>query len=45
DEATSSLDTDSERFVNVAIKNMNITRIIIAHRETTLRTVDRVILI
>ncbi|ECF6319110.1 peptidase domain-containing ABC transporter, partial [Salmonella enterica] len=32
DEATSSLDTDSERFVNVAIKNMNITRIIIAHR-------------
>ncbi|EBB3248742.1 peptidase domain-containing ABC transporter, partial [Salmonella enterica] len=42
DEATSSLDTDSERFVNVAIKNMNITRIIIAHRETTLRTVDRV---
>ncbi|EBA1300470.1 peptidase domain-containing ABC transporter, partial [Salmonella enterica] len=35
DEATSSLDTDSERFVNVAIKNMNITRIIIAHRETT----------
>lgn len=45
DEGTSSLDTDSERFVNVAIKNMNITRIIIAHRETTLRTVDRVILI
>ncbi|EEA7255047.1 peptidase domain-containing ABC transporter [Salmonella enterica subsp. enterica] len=45
DEATSSLDTDSERFVNVAIKNMNITRVIIAHRETTLRTVDRVILI
>lgn len=45
DEATSSLDTNSERFVNVVIKNMNITRIIIAHRETTLRTVDRVILI
>ncbi|WP_215423870.1 microcin export peptidase/ABC transporter MchF [Escherichia coli] len=43
DEATSSLDTESERFVNVAIKNMNITRVIIAHRETTLRTVDRVI--
>lgn len=43
DEATSSLDAESERFVNVAIKNLNITRIIIAHRETTLRTVDRVI--
>jgi ATP-binding cassette subfamily B protein RaxB len=43
DEATSSLDTESERFVNVAIKNMNITRVIIAHRESTLRTADRVI--
>lgn len=43
DEATSTLDSESEHFVNVAIKNMNITRVIIAHRETTLRTVDRVI--
>ncbi|HGY7362366.1 peptidase domain-containing ABC transporter, partial [Escherichia coli] len=42
DEATSALDSESEHFVNVAIKNMNITRVIIAHRETTLRTVDRV---
>ncbi|HIH9188251.1 TPA: ATP-binding cassette domain-containing protein, partial [Escherichia coli] len=38
-----ALDSESEHFVNVAIKNMNITRVIIAHRETTLRTVDRVI--
>ncbi|ERK10524.1 peptidase domain-containing ABC transporter [Serratia sp. JSRIV001] len=43
DEATSSLDSESERFVNVAIKRLNITRVIIAHRETTLRTVDRMI--
>ncbi|HEI0502275.1 TPA: peptidase domain-containing ABC transporter [Escherichia coli] len=43
DEATSALDSESEHFVNVAIKNMNITRVIIARRETTLRTVDRVI--
>ena len=43
DEATSALDSESEHFMNVAIKNMNITRVIIAHRETTLRTVDRVI--
>ena len=43
DEATSALDSESEHCVNVAIKNMNITRVIIAHRETTLRTVDRVI--
>ncbi|EKI7042267.1 peptidase domain-containing ABC transporter [Escherichia coli] len=45
DEATSALDSESEHFVNVAIKNMNITRVISAHRETTLRTVDRVIYI
>ncbi|HIA2706774.1 TPA: colicin V export peptidase/ABC transporter CvaB [Escherichia coli] len=43
DEATSALDSESEHFVNVAIKNMNITKVIIAHRETTLKTVDRVI--
>ncbi len=43
DEATSSLDTESERYINVAIKKLNITRIIIAHRETTLRTVNRTI--
>lgn len=43
DEATSALDSESEHFVNVAIKNMNITRVFIAHRETTLKTVDRVI--
>ena len=43
DEVTSSLDTESERFENVAIKNMNITRVIIAYRETTLRTVDKII--
>ena len=43
DEATSALDTESEYAVNSAIKNLNITRVIIAHRETTLRTVDRII--
>ncbi|ATA20415.1 colicin V processing peptidase [Gibbsiella quercinecans] len=43
DEATSSLDTESERYINVAIKRLNITRVIIAHRETTLRTVNRII--
>lgn len=43
DEATSSLDNESERFVNQAIKKLNITRVIIAHRETTIRTVDRII--
>lgn len=43
DEATSSLDTESERFVNGEIKRMNITRVIIAHREKTLLAVDRII--
>lgn len=43
DEATSSLDTDSERFVNGEIKKLRITRVIIAHREKTLKAVDRII--
>ncbi len=43
DEATSSLDKDSEYYVNEAIKQMNITRVIIAHRETTIATAERVI--
>ncbi|PKB88398.1 colicin V synthesis protein [Ewingella americana] len=43
DEATSALDHDSEQYVNLAIKQLNITRIIIAHRETTIASVDRVI--
>lgn len=43
DEATSSLDRESENFVNQAIKQMNITRIIIAHRESTIASADRVI--
>lgn len=43
DEATSSLDIESESFVNQAIKKMEITRIIIAHRESTIASADRVI--
>nr|WP_036779068.1 peptidase domain-containing ABC transporter [Photorhabdus aegyptia] len=43
DEATSALDKESEHYVNQAIKELNITRIIIAHRETTIASVDRVI--
>lgn len=45
DEATSALDTESEHYVNQAIKQLNITRIIIAHRETTLKSADRMILL
>ena len=43
DEATSNLDTELEAVVNEAIKKLNITRIIIAHRPETIRSADRVL--
>ncbi|HDR2562426.1 TPA: peptidase domain-containing ABC transporter [Enterobacter ludwigii] len=43
DEATSALDEESETYVNRAIKKLNITRIIIAHRQSTIASVERVI--
>ncbi|ECR2652692.1 peptidase domain-containing ABC transporter [Salmonella enterica subsp. enterica] len=42
DEATSALDSASESYVNSAIKHLNITRVIIAHRESTIRSADRI---
>lgn len=41
DEATSALDKESESYINKAIKQLNITRVIIAHRETTVDSADR----
>ncbi|WP_233518891.1 peptidase domain-containing ABC transporter [Paraburkholderia xenovorans] len=43
DEATSHLDVDRERLINDAIRNMEVTRIIIAHRPETIRSADRII--
>jgi ATP-binding cassette, subfamily B, bacterial CvaB/MchF/RaxB len=43
DEATSHLDTDCERAVNHAIADLNLTRIVVAHRQQTLESVDRVV--
>lgn len=43
DEATSALDEESETYVNQAIKKLTITRIIIAHRQSTIASVERVI--
>ena len=43
DEATSALDSESEDYVSQAIKQLNITRIMIAHRESTINAADRVI--
>ena len=42
DEATSSLDQESERLVSQAIQSMRMTRILVAHRKETLATADRV---
>ena len=47
DEATSSLDTQSEQQINKAIENViqNQTVIAIAHRLSTLKSMDRIIVI
>jgi len=43
DEATSHLDTKTESYVSKAIKELNITRVVIAHRPETIASVDRII--
>jgi ATP-binding cassette subfamily B protein RaxB len=43
DEATSALDVDREREVNLAIKQLELTRIIVAHRPETIASASRVI--
>jgi len=45
DEATSHLDIYNEKQINNAIKRMNITRIIIAHRPETIRSADRIVML
>lgn len=43
DEATSHLDLNNEASINQAISNLSITRIIVAHRPSTIASADRVI--
>ncbi|WP_159281989.1 peptidase domain-containing ABC transporter [Rahnella variigena] len=43
DEATSHLDEKNEREINHTISNLDITRIIIAHRQSTIASADRII--
>ncbi|MBV5262184.1 peptidase domain-containing ABC transporter, partial [Synechococcus moorigangaii CMS01] len=43
DEGTSALDVAMERRVNAALKQLNITRIVAAHRPETLASADRVV--
>jgi ATP-binding cassette, subfamily B, bacterial CvaB/MchF/RaxB len=45
DEATSHLDTARERLVNEAVRRMNLTRVIVAHRPQTIASADRVLLL
>lgn len=43
DEATSHLDVENERKINESLKSLNITQIIIAHRQETISMADRVV--
>ncbi|CAQ83437.1 probable microcin h47 secretion atp-binding protein [Photorhabdus asymbiotica] len=43
DEATSHLDLENEAIINQAIAQLKITRIIIAHRQSTISSADRII--
>src|SRR5690606_16358926 len=43
DEATSHLDVKCERLVNAAVREMKITKVIIAHRRETIASADRVL--
>lgn len=43
DEATSHLDTQGEQLVNAAVRELQLTRIIIAHRPETIASADRVL--
>jgi len=43
DEATSHLDVNNEKMINNAIESLNITRVIVAHRPSTIACADRII--
>ncbi|MBX3606056.1 MAG: peptidase domain-containing ABC transporter [Piscinibacter sp.] len=45
DEATSALDVDREREVNQAIRQLDITRVVIAHRPETIAAAGRVVVL
>jgi len=43
DEATSHLDVGNEQLVNAAIRRLQVTRVIVAHRPETIASADRVL--
>jgi ATP-binding cassette subfamily B protein RaxB len=45
DEATSALDVERERLVNQAIKHLQLTRVIVAHRPETIASATRVVVL
>ena len=45
DEATSALDNQSQAVVSTSLGNLNVTRIVIAHRLSTVRQADRIIVL
>ncbi|TDR40755.1 ATP-binding cassette subfamily B protein RaxB [Tahibacter aquaticus] len=45
DEATSHLDVERERLVNDAVRDLRLTKVIIAHRPETIASADRVLLL
>lgn len=45
DEATSHLDVENESAINRAISSLNITRVIVAHRKSTIDSADRVVVL
>ena len=45
DEATSSLDNQSQAIVSASLGNLNVTRVVIAHRLSTVRQADRIIVL
>jgi ATP-binding cassette subfamily B protein RaxB len=43
DEATNHLDEENERAINEAIRSQTISRVIVAHRRSTLDMADRIV--
>ncbi|MCG3188403.1 MAG: Toxin RTX-I translocation ATP-binding protein [Burkholderiaceae bacterium] len=45
DEATSALDVERERLVNQAVRQLKLTRVVVAHRPETIASADRVVVL
>lgn len=43
DEATSHLDEENEKKINEAISKLAITRVLVAHRKSTIESADRIV--